>query len=137
MVALSTWYATTDGLAKIAVCLLYNQLFPQRSIHITMYITISVIVCASVSGGLAGLFSCYPFSAHWGTAAEQAAHCINAEALFVWGSFPNIVTDVIILVVPIPVVWKLYASTGIRVGLIITFLFGSMYSHLPSFNSLH
>ncbi|TVY41966.1 hypothetical protein LSUB1_G002430, partial [Lachnellula subtilissima] len=126
MVALSTWYATTEGLAKIAVCLLYNQLFPQRSIHITMYITISVLICASISGGLVGLFSCSPFSAHWGTAAEQATHCINREALFIWGSFPNIFTDVVILVVPIPVVWKLQASTGVEVGLIISFLFGSI-----------
>lgn len=126
LVAISTWYATTEGLAKLAVCILYKQLFPNRPVHITMNITMAVLICASIAGGLVDLFGCTPFSAHWGTAEEQAAHCIDTEALFVWGSFDNIVTDVVLLVVPIPIVWNLHASRGLRVGLIITFLFGSM-----------
>jgi len=126
LVAISTWYASTESLAKLAICLLYKQLFPQRAIHILVNITIAVLIAASVAGGLADLFGCTPFSAHWGTPAEQAAHCIDTEALFVWGSFPNIVTDIVLLVIPIPVVLRLQASTGLKVGLMITFLFGSM-----------
>ncbi|KID96524.1 hypothetical protein MAJ_07460, partial [Metarhizium majus ARSEF 297] len=84
------------------------------------------VVGASVGGGLADLFGCTPFSAHWGTAEEQAAHCIDTEALFVWGSFPNIVTDVVLLVLPMPIVWGLHASVRLRLVLVLTFLFGSI-----------
>ncbi|KAI1175096.1 putative alpha-xylosidase [Nemania sp. FL0916] len=126
LVAISSWYASTESLAKIAVCFFYKQIFPQRSIRLTVHITIGVLIAASIAGLFADLFSCTPFEAHWGTAAEQAAHCIDTEALFVWGSFPNILTDIVLLVLPIPIVWKLNASIGLRIGLIITFLFGSI-----------
>ncbi|KAI1483618.1 hypothetical protein F4774DRAFT_366040 [Daldinia eschscholtzii] len=126
LVAMSTWYATTEGLAKLAICLLYKRLFPSRMALIVINITMIVLVCASIAGGLADLFGCTPFSAHWGTPEEQATYCIDTEALFVWGSFPNIVTDVILLILPLPIVWNLHASTGFKVGLVITFLFGSI-----------
>lgn len=126
LVAMSTWYATTESLAKLAVCLLYKRIFPQKSLHLIVNITMAILIGASIAGGLADLFGCTPFEAHWGSSEEQAEHCINTEMLFVWGSFPNIVTDAILLVVPIPTVWKLHASAGMRVGLVVTFLFGSM-----------
>ncbi|KAI1812805.1 putative alpha-xylosidase [Poronia punctata] len=126
LVAISTWYATTESLAKLAICLLYKQLFPQRGIHMIVNITMAVLIAASIAGALSDLFGCTPFSAHWGTPSEQAAHCIDTEALFVWGSFPNIVTDVVLLVIPIPIVLKLNATIGLKVGLMITFLFGSI-----------
>ncbi|KAI0469375.1 hypothetical protein F4859DRAFT_487962 [Xylaria cf. heliscus] len=126
LVAFSSWYATTESLAKLAVCLLYKRIFPQQWIAHIVNVTIAVLIAASIAGLLADLFGCTPFSAHWGTPAEQAAHCINTEALFVWGSFPNIVTDVVMLIVPIPVLWNLNASTGLRVGLVVTFIFGNV-----------
>lgn len=126
LVAMSTWYATTEGLAKFAICILYKRIFVQKHMHLMINMTMCVLAGASIGGGLADLFGCTPFSAHWGTAEEQAEKCINTEALFVWGSFPNIVTDVVLMVLPMPTVWNLHASTGMRIGLIISFLFGSM-----------
>lgn len=125
--AVSTWYATTESLAKLAVCLLYKRIFfLQKPLHLIINITMAVLIGVSIAGGLAILFGCTPFETHWGSSEEQAEHCINTYMLFVWGSFPNIVTDAILLVVPIPTVWKLHASAGMRVGLVVTFLFGSM-----------
>ncbi|KAF5872005.1 putative integral membrane protein, partial [Botrytis fragariae] len=126
LVAMSTWYSSTEGLAKLAVCLLYKQLFPQRSIHLIVNITMALLIGASVGGGLADLFGCTPFSSHWGTAEEQAKDCIDTEALFVWGSFPNILTNVIMLIIPLPVIWKLHASIWMIIGLLTTFLVGSI-----------
>ncbi|KAI2601708.1 hypothetical protein GGR54DRAFT_647121 [Hypoxylon sp. NC1633] len=126
LVVLSTWYATTEGLAKLSICLLYKRLFPGRWTLTIINTTMVVLVFALVAGGLADLFGCTPFSAHWGTAEEQAAHCIDTEALFVWGSFPDIFTDVVLLILPLPIVWNLNASIGMKIGLIVTFLFGSM-----------
>lgn len=123
---MSTWYATTEGLAKLAVCILYKRIFPQRAMVIIINITMFLLVGASLGGGLADLFGCTPFKAHWGTAEEQKAHCVNTEALFVWGSFPNIVTDVILLMLPMPMVWSLKVNNRLKIVLVMTFLFGSM-----------
>lgn len=126
LVAMSTWYASTESLAKLAVCLLYKRVFPQKPVIVIINITMAILIGASVGGGLADLFGCTPFSAHWGTTEEQAAYCINTEALFVWGSFPNIVTDVVMLTLPMPIVWKLHTSKALRLALVTTFLFGNM-----------
>ncbi|KAF3003828.1 hypothetical protein G7054_g5470 [Neopestalotiopsis clavispora] len=126
LVAMSTWYASTESLAKLAVCLLYKRVFPQKPVIITINITMFILIGASIGGGLADLFGCTPFSAHWGSAEEQAKYCINTEALFVWGSFPNIVTDVIMLTLPMPIVWKLHTSKMLRLALVTTFLFGNI-----------
>lgn len=127
LIVMVIWYAATDGLAKLAVCLLYKHIFStQRTIQIVVNITMAIIVGTSVGGGLAYIFGCTPFSAHWGDNDDQNQHCIQTRMLFYWGSFPHIITDLILLVVPIPTIWKLKASVGMRVGLLVTFLFGSM-----------
>ncbi|KAF3765378.1 hypothetical protein M406DRAFT_27294, partial [Cryphonectria parasitica EP155] len=125
LVAISTWYAATEGFAKLAVCLLYRRIFPQRPVQFVIHITMGVLICTSLAVTLAILFDCMPFSAHWATTEGQISHCIDTESLYIWCSFPNIVTDVVLLLLPMPVLWNLKASAGMRIGVIITFLFGS------------
>lgn len=127
IVAISAWYAATEGLAKIAVCLLYKRIFfAQKRLLIIIYMTMGIIIGSSISVGFAYLFGCSPFSAHWGSSEEQQNNCLDMDALTFWTTLPNIITDVVLLAVPIATVWKLRASLGMRVGLVLTFLCGSM-----------
>lgn len=58
--------------------------------------------------------------------APVVRHGIDNEALSIWGSLPNIVTDVAMLILPMRVVWNLHLATRLKVGLAITFLVGSL-----------
>ncbi|KAI0869645.1 hypothetical protein GGS24DRAFT_147074 [Hypoxylon argillaceum] len=127
LLAVSTWYAATESLAKLAVCLFYKQVFIQRWVHWVVNITILALILTSVIGILIDLLACTPFSAHWGSAAEQAQHCrLDDMALSIWAPFSNTITDVVLLVIPIPILWHLNAPLRLRVSVILTFLLGSI-----------
>jgi hypothetical protein len=46
--------------------------------------------------------------------------------MFRYGSIPNIVTDVMMLILPMPLIWSLHVSPKVKIGLLVTFLLGSM-----------
>ncbi|KAK9779539.1 putative Integral membrane protein [Seiridium cardinale] len=126
LVAISAWYYATIWISKLAICLLYLRLFPQKTVRVIMTFTAGVLISTSVASIIADLAACTPFSATWGPPEVQATHCINKEALFIWSTLPNIVTDVIMLVLPMPIVWRLHTSTQMKGALTVTFLIGGV-----------
>ncbi|KAK3942539.1 hypothetical protein QBC46DRAFT_362544 [Diplogelasinospora grovesii] len=126
LVAISAWYYVTVSISKVAICVLYRRLFPQRSVFIVLCITVGILVSTPLVGLIVDLAACRPFSANWASPEVQATQCIDKEALFVWSTFPNIVTDVVMLSLPLPIVWRLHASTHLKLALTFTFLIGSI-----------
>lgn len=124
--AISMWYCATISLSKLAICIMYRRLFPQHAVSIVLCITAGILVCAPIATLITGFAACTPFSANWAPPEVQASKCINKEALFAWGTFPHIVTDVILLIVPLPVIWRLRIKTKFKAALTVTFLIGSM-----------
>jgi hypothetical protein len=53
-------------------------------------------------------------------------HCVNINAWFRYSRIVNIVSDVIMLILPIPHVIRLQSTMRLKVGLLITFLLGSV-----------
>ncbi|KAI0438186.1 hypothetical protein F4803DRAFT_535869 [Xylaria telfairii] len=126
LVAISIWYFATITITKLAICKLYRTLFPQRTIFILLCIVVFILVATPIATSISLFAACRPFSANWGSAEVQHTHCLNKEAMFVWGTIPNIVTDVILLLIPIPIVWKLHTTTKLKLALSLTFLIGSL-----------
>ncbi|KAI2642230.1 hypothetical protein GGS21DRAFT_501572 [Xylaria nigripes] len=126
LVAISTWYFATISIAKLAVCQLYRTLFPQRPVFIVLCVVTAILVGTSLATVILILAACKPFSANWAPQEVQMIHCLNKEAVFVWGTLPNIITDVVLLAIPLPIVWKLHASTRLRLALTVTFVIGSI-----------
>ncbi|OTA54618.1 hypothetical protein K449DRAFT_389073 [Hypoxylon sp. EC38] len=124
--AISMWYCATISLSKLAICIMYRRLFPQHSVSIVLCITAGVLICAPIATLITGFAACKPFSANWAPPEVQASKCINKEALFAWGTFPHIVTDVILLILPLPIIWRLRIKTKFKAALTVTFLIGSM-----------
>lgn len=124
--AIATWYFLTCGFGKLAICVFYRTLFPQRSVLIILCTTAGIIICTAIATSVANLAACTPFSAAWGSTEAQASECIDKERLYIWASFPNIITDVILLVLPLPITWGLHTTKRLKVALTFTFLIGSM-----------
>jgi hypothetical protein len=122
-------YETTVNLAKLSIILFYRRLFPQRSVFWILVATAFILIGTAVGCLIASLLACRPFASNWGSPTEQAKNCFDREAFFIWLSFPNLVTDVIMLVLPMPIMWKLNAPLGIRIGLMATFAVSALYVH--------
>ena len=71
------------------------------------------------------IFQCKQIALAWDKSIEGGS-CIDMVAFFRYSIIPDIITDVTMLILPLPIVWNLHASITQRVGLTVTFLTGSM-----------
>jgi len=125
LVAISILYFGSVNIPKIAILALYHRLFPNKNIRLVVRITAGILVGLTISTVITGLVSCRPFAANWNPRLP-AAHCIDKEAFFRYGSIPNILTDMVILILPVRIVWNLHMSTRLKIGLTATFIVGSL-----------
>lgn len=93
---------------------------------VVLCIAAGIMICTAIASIIAGLAACHPFDAQWAAPAVQADKCYDKETLYVWSTFPNIITDLVLLGLPLPVIWKLHTSTHLKVALSGTFVLGSM-----------
>ncbi|KAH8426118.1 uncharacterized protein LDX57_003860 [Aspergillus melleus] len=107
---------------KMAIIYLYLSVFTQKPFRIICYVVVGIMVGNWIGTTVASFLSCQPLSYYW----TQEGTCFDINSFFRWGGFSNIVTDVIMMILPMPVVWELHASTRLKLGILITFLLGSL-----------
>lgn len=127
LLVIATLYFVVVNIPKLAVLALYHRLFPQRTTKITVYLLAGVLISGTIANTIVSLAACKPFKANYDTTVP-GHKCIDKEAFFVWTSLPNIITDVIMLVLPLPIVWRLNNTKRIKVALTFTFVVGSLYA---------
>jgi hypothetical protein len=73
------------------------------------------------------IFACDPIEAQWNiTIADKT--CISFGAVYITGSTPNVVTDLLILLMPVPYVWRLHAPVSQRLILVGMFMLACFVS---------
>ncbi|KAJ5715337.1 uncharacterized protein N7483_012518 [Penicillium malachiteum] len=120
-------YTPAIMFAKLATLFLYYQVFEvSRYRRIIAGIGVIIVLCCLVSIILA--FSiCRPFRYFWTQAADVNNGTYGDVMLFYKSySIPSLVIDVMILVLPWPIVLKLQMHTSEKIGLILTFLAASL-----------
>ena len=139
LVVESFFYLVVVAIPKLAILMIYLKVFPTPIIRKLCYGIGSLMVLYMVIVCLVAGFACRPLAFFWDKALDGT--CVDIKALYQWASFPNIITDVIMLVLPIPMIvrylsgsipkltdwqWRLKLATHIKVGLSFTFLTGSV-----------
>lgn len=123
--AFSMVYPIAVALPKLSICFMYRKIF---NIHVTTRRIVDALIVFLIANCIAWFVpttvACRPISYLWGGAME--GKCINTELFGVWIPFPHIVTDLIILILPLPILWNTQLKTAKKVGLIITFVAGSI-----------
>lgn len=113
------------GVIKLSVLLLYRRLFIG-----TFFDRYSIAMCVLiVLWSLSFLFSC-AFSCGtqikyaWTGPADTEAHCIDAAAWSVAFAATDVATDLMVLAIPVPIVWRLQKTSGEKLGICGIFLLG-------------
>lgn len=76
------------------------------------------------------LFGCTPITKYW--KHDEPGHCINlVQADYAYGSM-NVVSDVLLFLLPLPMVWQLRLSRGDKLGLVLVFMSGIGYATIQS-----
>ncbi|KAJ5799070.1 uncharacterized protein N7518_001138 [Penicillium psychrosexuale] len=101
-------YVTTVATTKISILLMYCRIFPTREIRIASLVLGGMTLSWLVAIILVSVFQCNPIPRAWDT--RIPGKCINLKGMFIGNAVPNIVTDILILSLPVKVVWGLHAS---------------------------
>ncbi|KAL8801760.1 MAG: hypothetical protein Q9182_004232 [Xanthomendoza sp. 2 TL-2023] len=112
---------------KLSILLFYRRLFPHSNTSLKWRTAHAALCAASIILGLISLFGtafqCTPVKFLWDPTIP-GGHCINFSAFARFTSICNIVTDVLILAMPLPIVWSLHLERGKKVGVCGLFLLG-------------
>lgn len=117
----------TLGMIKMSVLLMYRRLFLGTLFSRYSLLMCVVIVLFSLSFFFAFAFQCRTNIQNWWTSVETIErYCDNTGAIDFGFVIADVLTDIMILVIPIPIVWRLQLSTPQRIGLIGIFLLGTI-----------
>lgn len=116
---------------RIALLLMYLRLFGASQPF--KYATWAVVffVTGYLSSNILTLFfGCTPISKYW--RHNEPGHCIVlVQADYAYGSM-NVVSDVLMFVLPLPMVWQLNLSRKEKFGLVLVFMGGIAYATIQS-----
>lgn len=108
---------------KVGILLFYWRVFPTRSFRIGVI----GVSCLSTGIFLGNFFSfalqCLPVALFWDESVE--GKCINRNAFYLASAIINVLGDVAVLFLPIPVVWGLHTSRSKKFSLSFLFLLGA------------
>lgn len=111
---------------KLSILKIYGEIFISRRFHICLWIVASFMLVWAVSFSLAAIFQCTPIAYNWNTGIS-GGHCINYGVVVIAAGALNIITDFTLLLIPIPLVWRLHTSKQKKWQIILTFALGSRY----------
>lgn len=119
-------WAVAIPIIKISILLLYTRIFGVLSyFRYTAYI----LGVFSVLWGIMVVFvvslTCRPLKYTWDKSGEGS--CINATVFYIIGSGLNVITDFIVLFLPLHAVWYLQLSIQQKLQLTGVFLLGSLW----------
>ncbi|KAL8936949.1 MAG: hypothetical protein Q9216_004664, partial [Gyalolechia sp. 2 TL-2023] len=110
---------------KLAILATYLRIFTPSSYRNICWVLVAVLVANWFTFTVACFKMCTPLAYLWNRGIV-GGRCFDINLFYRWSAFPNIATDVAMLVLPVPVVWKLHTSRNTKVGLTVMFATGSL-----------
>ena len=98
-------YPSSVCFVKLSILAFYCRLFPLKWLKrtsITLGVFVILATCTKVSGDI---FQCLPVDSAWNPKAHK--RCMNFVDLVMVSGILNIATDLVILALPMPALWKL------------------------------
>ncbi|KAI0546955.1 hypothetical protein F4679DRAFT_555922 [Xylaria curta] len=124
--AFQTTEKVAFGLIKLSLLYLWKRIFTQaKRFTLLCWIMIGVITAWSISFFFVTLFQCgTQWQKNWAPIAIFLSQCINTLDLLTVFTATDIVTDFIIILMPVPMIWKLHMPIKRKVGITSIFMVG-------------
>jgi hypothetical protein len=108
---------------KISILHLYTLIFPIRWVVWGSYVTMSIIVAWTIGTILAGCLICQPIEFNWDKTIPGGS-CGDQVMSFTISGVINVITDVMVLLLPMHALYHLQMATYKRVTLVTVFGLG-------------
>ena len=119
-------YVPAVCLAKVAILIFYLRLNPTKYFRISVYVILGIVWSYMIALALALIFQCNPIRKAWDPLV--AGTCIPNAKLYMANSTLNVITDFLVLLVPIPMILKLHTSSRQKWIIAGLFTLGSLYA---------
>lgn len=117
-------YTSCIAFIKFSILALYKRLFAVGSMNTAVNVMFGVVTLWVVGVFIAGSVICIPASKFWNPSIEGT--CLNSYQFYYGAQIPNILTDVILLIMPLQVVWSLHIPRSQKMLLCGVFLVGGL-----------
>ncbi|KAF2176841.1 hypothetical protein K469DRAFT_605642 [Zopfia rhizophila CBS 207.26] len=116
-------YKTNITLNKLAFLFLYLRLFAIPLFRRICLVMIYIIMASGIAFVILTIFQCTPIEKAWLKGAVEG-HCVSLPWFrWTWTAF-NLFTDLLIFMIPMPVISRLQMSLSKKIGLAIVFVIG-------------
>lgn len=119
------------GLCTTKTCalLFFSRVFPAHAnskwFNWAIRITHGLNICWLIGIVVASFFLCIPVEASWDPNVQ--GDCSNQVPVYIGSAISSVVIDFIILLMPLPKIWRLQMSAVKKGGLMLVFLLGYLY----------
>lgn len=117
-------YTANVMFIKLSILALYRRLFAIKYMLFGVYFMGMVVILWAVSIWVAATLNCIPVPRFWDRSIEGA--CIDPDTFYYATQIPNIVSDVILLLMPQGVVWSLPVAKSQKMLLSCVFMVGGL-----------
>lgn len=120
-------YGVCIAFSKCAILLLYVRVFTtsNKTFIASVYLVGFVVIATGVANTFVAIFQCSPVAYEWNKSIE-GGQCIDQIAFARYMAIPNVVTGAFMLVMPLPLAWRLNLTVSARLALTATLLHGIM-----------
>ncbi|KAI9372375.1 hypothetical protein BJX61DRAFT_542783 [Aspergillus egyptiacus] len=117
-------YTTCVSTIKLSILTLYRRLFPTAHMIVSVNLVSAILIVWTLGIYIASAMQCFPVAKFWNRALPGT--CMDPAQFYYGMQIPNIITDVIVLVMPLRTVWGLQIPTTQRVLLCGVFAVGGL-----------
>ncbi|PGG99777.1 hypothetical protein GX51_06149 [Blastomyces parvus] len=115
-------YKVTIALTKISIILLYLRIFVGKIFRRTCWALIWIVICYTIGSSTATVFQCTPIRRAW--QRQIPGTCINLTISWYSNAAFSILSDLAILILPMPVIKSLLLPKKEKLGLMSIFAVG-------------
>lgn len=122
-------YMVAITLAKVSLLVfLYRIFHVDKGFRITAWVTGAILGIWATTAVLLAIFACRPVKASWNLSLlmDPKTKCnpkaYNTENVY---GFCNVITDFVLMVMPIPLVWNMQLGSQRKIGIVLVFATGA------------
>ena len=127
-------YGIASAVPKLAVLDTYLKIFMSRWVRYALLATGFIIVANAIVYIPTTIFQCAPVQSLWDHSIPNR-RCNDIRLHYSLAGVPNILTDAVMLILPLPIIWKLQMDKGTKAGVLATFASGGMYVYFFLYNA--
>ena len=117
-------YFVALGLIKTSVLLFYARIFPGKQLRMTLWMLFWFTWAWVIVFGITSILQCSPVHKAWDPLIP--GDCVNLDRLVLGNAIPNITSDIILVLLPVRLVWRLQLPRSQKIALCGVFLMSGL-----------